>query len=68
MRVILLRGAGEKAFCAGGDIRALHDAFKAGGEVFPFFEVEYALYRWLVFNLQGEASSVRSFMRFRHAY
>ena len=43
VRVIFLRGAGEKAFCAGGDIRALHDAFKAGEEVFRFFEVEYTL-------------------------
>jgi len=43
VRVILLRGAGEKAFCAGGDIRALHDAFKAGEDVFRFFEVEYTL-------------------------
>ena len=43
VRVILLRGAGEKAFCAGGDIRALHDAFKAGEDVFGFFEVEYTL-------------------------
>ena len=43
VRVILFRGAGEKAFCAGGDIRALHDAFKGGGDVFRFFEVEYTL-------------------------
>jgi enoyl-CoA hydratase/carnithine racemase len=43
VRMILLRGAGEKAFCAGGDIRALHDAFKAHAEVHRFFEVEYTL-------------------------
>jgi len=43
VREIHLRGAGEKAFCAGGDIRALHDAFKANQEVFRFFEVEYTL-------------------------
>jgi enoyl-CoA hydratase/carnithine racemase len=30
VRTIVLRGAGEKAFCAGGDIRALHDAFRTG--------------------------------------
>jgi enoyl-CoA hydratase/carnithine racemase len=43
VRTIFLRGAGEKAFCAGGDIRALHDAFKAGDDVYRFFEVEYTL-------------------------
>jgi autotransporter translocation and assembly factor TamB len=31
-------------------------------------EVEYAIYRWLVLNLQGETSKVRSFIRARHAY
>ena len=43
VRVVMLRGAGEKAFCAGGDIRALYEAHKAGREVSRFFEVEYAL-------------------------
>jgi enoyl-CoA hydratase/carnithine racemase len=44
VRLIVLRGAGEKAFCAGGDVRALHDSFKAGaGGQHEFFEVEYAL-------------------------
>ncbi len=44
VRLVVLRGAGEKAFCAGGDIRALHDSFKAGSRVHhEFFEVEYAL-------------------------
>ena len=28
---VLLDGAGERAFCAGGDIRALYDAAKSGG-------------------------------------
>jgi hypothetical protein len=32
------------------------------------FEVEYAIYRWLLLNLQGETSKVRSFFRVRHAY
>ncbi len=41
---IVLRGAGEKAFCAGGDIRALHANFSSGArEHHAFFEVEYAL-------------------------
>jgi enoyl-CoA hydratase/carnithine racemase len=44
VRMLVLRGAGEKAFCAGGDLRALHDSFKAGsGGQHEFFEVEYAL-------------------------
>lgn len=41
---VLLRGAGEKAFCAGGDIRAIYDSFKAGNdEYMRFFAEEYAL-------------------------
>lgn len=32
------------------------------------FELEYAIQRWLVFNLQGETSKLRSFIRARHAY
>ena len=44
IRLIVLRGAGEKAFCAGGDIRALHANIKANDPgVYRFFEVEYAL-------------------------
>lgn len=44
VRTIVLRGAGEKAFCAGGDIRALHDGFKSGSDLHhEFFAVEYAL-------------------------
>jgi enoyl-CoA hydratase/carnithine racemase len=41
---IVLRGAGEKAFCAGGDIRALYTTFKEGAAVpREFFRKEYAL-------------------------
>jgi enoyl-CoA hydratase/carnithine racemase len=44
VRLVVLRGAGEKAFCAGGDVRALHDSFKSGSRAHQeFFEVEYAL-------------------------
>lgn len=43
-------------------------ATTSGQEHRTSFEVEYAIYRWMVFNLQGEVSSVRSFLRFRHAY
>ena len=41
---VVLRGAGEKAFCAGGDIRSLYDSFKAGDTLHQdFFVEEYAL-------------------------
>jgi enoyl-CoA hydratase/carnithine racemase len=43
VRIVVLRGAGPKAFCAGGDLRALHQAFTTGGDVYSFFEIEYAL-------------------------
>jgi len=44
IKVVLLRGAGEKAFCAGGDIRALRDAHLAGSdEPHAFFSEEYRL-------------------------
>ncbi len=43
--VVLLDGAGERGFCAGGDIRALHGMVTAGrvDEVHAFFREEYAL-------------------------
>jgi enoyl-CoA hydratase len=42
---IIIQGAGEKAFCAGGDIRALYDLGKAGriAEARPFWREEYTL-------------------------
>lgn len=42
---IVVTGAGEKAFCAGGDIRALHDLGKAGrqDEMLGFWREEYVL-------------------------
>jgi len=44
VRMVVLRGAGEKAFCAGGDVRALLQNFKSGTQAYQeFFEVEYAL-------------------------
>lgn len=44
VRIVVLRGAGDKAFCAGGDIRALHASHKSGSTLHhEFFEVEYAL-------------------------
>ncbi|MCM2321424.1 MAG: enoyl-CoA hydratase/isomerase family protein [Pseudomonas sp.] len=45
---VVLRGNGEEAFCAGGDIRALYDSYKAGdGEHQTFFEEEYALDQYI---------------------
>ena len=44
IHAILLRGAGEKAFCAGGDIRALFQSFKDSGSLHrEFFAREYPL-------------------------
>jgi enoyl-CoA hydratase/carnithine racemase len=44
VRKIVLRGAGPKAFCAGGDIRALYAQMTSGAARHPeFFTVEYAL-------------------------
>lgn len=44
IRVVVLRATGERAFCAGGDIRGMYDSFNAGdGEYLTFFEEEYAL-------------------------
>ena len=41
---VLIRGAGEKAFCAGGDIRALYQSFKSAGTLHrEFFATEYPL-------------------------
>jgi enoyl-CoA hydratase len=42
---IMIKGAGKKAFCAGGDIRALYDLGKAGriAEARPFWREEYTL-------------------------
>ncbi|WP_053129820.1 enoyl-CoA hydratase/isomerase family protein [Pseudomonas sp. MIACH] len=44
VHAVVLRGAGEKAFCAGGDIRSLYDSFKRGDSLHEdFFVEEYAL-------------------------
>lgn len=41
---VVVRGAGEKAFCAGGDIRSLYDSYKNNDTLHTaFFEEEYAL-------------------------
>lgn len=44
---VAIRGAGDRAFCAGGDIRALYEAGRPGGErgrnIFGFYADEYRL-------------------------
>ncbi len=44
VRAILIEGAGGRAFCAGGDVRALYQAGKAGGDLpARFYAAEYAM-------------------------
>ena len=45
VHAVLIEGAGDRAFCAGGDIRALRDARVSGDQAFvdSFFSEEYAL-------------------------
>ncbi len=50
VRAIVVRGAGDRAFCAGGDIRALYDAKQNGDPLTAeFFRAEYRL-NHLVFH------------------
>ena len=45
IQAVLIDGAGERGLCAGGDIRAIYDAAKAGDETLPatFWAEEYRL-------------------------
>lgn len=44
VHAVLIQGAGEKAFCAGGDIRALYESHRAGTKLqVDFFANEYPL-------------------------
>lgn len=44
IHAVVLRGAGPKGFCAGGDIRSLYDSFKSGATLHQdFFVEEYDL-------------------------
>nr|WP_294518964.1 enoyl-CoA hydratase/isomerase family protein [uncultured Rhodopila sp.] len=45
VHAVVIGGAGDRAFCAGGDIRALRDARVSGDQAFvdSFFAEEYAL-------------------------
>jgi enoyl-CoA hydratase len=47
IHAVVIEGAGERAFCAGGDIRAVRDAALAGDAALieRFFAAEYALNR-----------------------
>jgi len=47
VKMVLIEGSGDKAFCAGGDIRALAEAARAKDEIMirAFFSEEYALNR-----------------------
>lgn len=43
---VVMRGAGDKAFCAGGDVRKIYDLGKSGAkmeDIMEFFEIEYIL-------------------------
>jgi enoyl-CoA hydratase/carnithine racemase len=45
---VLLRGSGDRSFCAGGDIRALYDSARSGGRLHEeFFVEEYRLDHYL---------------------
>ena len=51
---LVLKGAGDKAFCAGGDIRKLYDSMSTSAPIpnpyaTEFFGHEYALYRQMHF-------------------
>lgn len=45
IHAVAIRGAGERAFCAGGDIRAIYDRARAGraAEAVAFWRTEYVL-------------------------
>ncbi|MGM8936346.1 enoyl-CoA hydratase/isomerase family protein [Pseudomonas neustonica] len=48
VHAVVLRGAGERAFCAGGDIRGIYEQHLAGEpNIDTFFEEEYALDAYL---------------------
>jgi enoyl-CoA hydratase/carnithine racemase len=46
--VVLIKGEGEKAFCAGGDIRSIHESITSGGDEHShFFRDEYSLNEYI---------------------
>ena len=55
IKAILIKGNGEKAFCAGGDIRALYENKSHGPEKLAgFFELEYSINQ-MIFHYQSLA-------------
>ncbi len=57
IHAILLQAAGEKAFCAGGDIRRLYDAAKQQDDrIFEFFSQEYRLNHYLALMKKPQVS------------
>ena len=45
---VLVQGEGEKAFCAGGDIRSIYESITSGGdEHIHFFRDEYILNEYI---------------------
>ena len=48
VKAVLVKGAGEKAFCAGGDIRSIYESVQAGSlEHMDFFREEFALNQYI---------------------
>ena len=44
VQAVVVQGAGDRAFCAGGDIRRLYDEGRAGGQYpYDFYHDEYRL-------------------------
>lgn len=48
VHAVVLRAVGDKAFCAGGDIRAIYDSVRNGDDLHrTFFDEEYALNQYM---------------------
>jgi len=48
IKAVVISGAGERAFCAGGDVRAVYEAGRNGGDLTrAFFREEYRLNRMI---------------------
>jgi enoyl-CoA hydratase/carnithine racemase len=48
VNVVVVSGAGDRAFCAGGDIRSLYESMKeSGSDHLTFFEEEFALNEYI---------------------